>query len=76
MEFNFNIERILKNVSKDGVAFLSGEDRNEYTYEELKNIQFLLDRIGELSANVTKYIILIFKIILGTKITFTNNIWI
>ena len=56
MEFNFNIERTLKNVSKEGVAYISGEDRNKYTYEELKNIHFLLDKIGELSANVIKYI--------------------
>ena len=56
MEFNFNIERTLKNVSKEGVAYISGEDRNKYTYEDLKNIQFLLDKRGELSANVIKYI--------------------
>ena len=56
MEFNFNIERTLKNVSKEGVAYISGDDRNKYTYEELKNIHFLLDKIGELSAKVIKYI--------------------
>ena len=60
MEFNFNIERTLKNVSKEGVAFLSGEDHNKFTYEEIKNIYYLLDKVGELSAIV---IIFLYKFI-------------
>ena len=52
MEFKFNIQKTLKRVSNQGVAFLSGEDRNKYTYEELQNLHYLLDKIGELSAIV------------------------
>jgi hypothetical protein len=52
MEFNFNIQRTLKCVSNQGVAFISGEDRNKYSYEELQNIHYLLDKVGELSAIV------------------------
>ena len=52
MEFNFNIQKTIKNVSSQGVAFISGEDRNKYTYEELQNIHHLLDKVGELSAIV------------------------
>ena len=60
MEFNFNIESTLKNISKEGVAFLSGEDHNKFTYEEINNIYYLLDKIGELSAIV---IIFLYKFI-------------
>ena len=52
MEFNFNIEKTLKGVSKQGVAFLSGEDHNKFSQEEINNLYFLLDKIGELSAIV------------------------
>ena len=52
MEFNFNIEKTLKGVSKEGVAFLSGLDRNKYTHEEINNLYYLLDKVGELSAIV------------------------
>ena len=55
MEFKFNIENTLKNISNQGVAFLSGEDRDKYNYEELQNIYYLLDKIGDLSAKVIKY---------------------
>ena len=55
MEFKFNIENTLKNISNQGVAFLSGEDRDKYNYEELQNIYYLLDKIGDLSAKVKKY---------------------
>ena len=55
MEFKFNIENNLKNISNQGVAFLSGEDRDKYNYEELQNIYYLLDKIGDLSAKVKKY---------------------
>ena len=55
MEFKFNIENTLKNISNQGVAFLSGEDRDKYNYEELQNIYYLLDKIGDLSAKVIKH---------------------
>ena len=58
MEFNFNIEKALGGVSRQGVAFISGEEENKYSSENLKNINFLLDKIGELSAHVRINIII------------------
>ena len=52
MEFNFNIEKLLGPASKQGIVFLSGEDELKYSYEDLKNINILLDKIGKLSAQV------------------------
>jgi hypothetical protein len=52
MEFNFNIEKLLGPASKQGIVFLSGEDEFKYSYEDLKNINILLDKIGKLSAQV------------------------
>ena len=52
MEFSFNIEKLLGGVSKQGVAFISGEDEHKYSYEDLRNINILLDKIGKLSAQV------------------------
>ena len=52
MEFPFNIAKLLGGVSKEGVAFISGEDENKYSYEDLSNIHLLLDKIGKLSAKV------------------------
>ena len=52
MEFNFNIEKLLGPATQDGIVFLSGEDELKYSYEELKNINILLDKIGKLSAQV------------------------
>jgi len=52
MEFSFNIEKTLKCKNNKGIAFLSGEDHHKFNYEDLKNINFLLDKIGELSARV------------------------
>ena len=52
MEFSFNIEKVLGGVSKQGVAFISGEKENKYSYEDLQNINLLLDKIGKLSAQV------------------------
>ena len=63
MEFNFNIERALGGVSRQGVAFISGEEENKYSKENLKNIYFLLDTIGELSAHVNINIIIEKKLI-------------
>ena len=53
MEFKFNIEKALGGVSRQGVAFISGEDQNKYSYEDLNNINLLLDKIGQLSADVS-----------------------
>ena len=58
MEFNFNIEKLLGGTTNKGVAFISGEDELKYSYEDLKNINILLDKIGKLSAQVTKKIII------------------
>ena len=58
MEFNFNIEKALGGVSRQGVAFISGEEQNKYSSENLKNIHFLLDKIGDLSAHVRINIII------------------
>ena len=71
MEFSFNIERILGGISKDGVAFISGEDEHKYKYEDLKNINILLDKIGKLSAQVR---INLLNNILGSRFTNCYNI--
>ena len=52
MEFNFNIEKLLGPSTNQGVVFISGEDENKYSYEDLKNINILLDKIGKYSAKV------------------------
>ena len=54
MEFSFNIEKLLGGISKQGVAFISGEDEHKYSYEDLRNIDLLLDKVGKLSAQVRK----------------------
>ena len=70
MEFSFNIETLLGRVSKQGVAFISGEDENKYSYEDLRNINILLDKVGKLSAQVR----LIYIKNIGSRITNCNNI--
>ncbi len=75
MEFSFNIEKLLGGVTKQGVAFLSGEDENKYSYDDLRNINLLLDKIGKLSAKVRLIYIYIY-INLGSSIASCNNIWI
>ena len=74
MEFDFNIEKIL-GVSKNGVAFLSGNDQKKFTEKDFKNICFLLDKIGDLSAKVTIYFLtnLFIEKKLGTTITCSDN---
>ena len=57
MEFSFNIEKLLGGVSKQGVAFISGENETKYKYEDLRNINTLLDKVGKLSAQVRLYYI-------------------
>jgi len=54
MEFTFNIEKLLGPATKQGIVFLSGEDETKYSYEEIKNINVLLDKIGRYSAQVRK----------------------
>ena len=71
MEFSFNIEKTLGGVSKQGVAYISGENEHKYSNEDLKNINILLDKIGELSAHVR--IILKLIINLGSRIAYPNN---
>ena len=61
MEFSFNIEKLLGGVTKQGVAFLSGEEENKFDYENLKNINILLDKIGKFSAQVRYLYIKIFQ---------------
>ena len=73
MEFSFNIEKLLGGVSKQGVAFISGEEENKYAYEDLRNINILLDKIGKLSAKVRQNIKYITNI-LGSRIINSNNI--
>ena len=75
MEFSLNIEKLLGGVTKQGVAFLSGEDENKYSYDDLRNINLLLDKIGKLSAKVRLIYIYIY-INLGSSIASCNNIWI
>ena len=70
MEFSFNIETLLGGVSKQGVAFISGEDENKYSYENLRNINILLDKVGKLSAQVR----FIYIKNVGSRITNCNNI--
>ena len=53
-----NIKKALGGVSRQGVAFISGEEENKYSRESLKNINYLLDTIGELSAQVRINIII------------------
>ena len=72
MEFSFNIEKTLGGVSKQGVAYISGENEHKYSNEDLKNINILLDKIGELSAHVR--IILKLIINLGSRIAYPHNI--
>ena len=62
MEFSFNIEKLLGGVTKQGVAFLSGEEENKFNSEDLKNINILLDKIGKLSAQVRYLYIKIFRL--------------
>ncbi len=52
MKFNFNIEKLLGPLTNQEVVFISGEDENKYSYEDLKNINILLDKIGKYSAKV------------------------
>jgi len=74
MEFSFDIEKILGGITKQGVAFISGEEQNKYSYENIKLIKILLDKVGELSAHVSNYIYN--NSIIGSRITNTHYLWI
>ena len=50
------MEKILGGVTKQGVAFISGEEESKYSYDNLNNINMLLDKVGRLSAKVRKNI--------------------
>ena len=52
MDFDFNIENLLGGVSKNGIAFLSGQDQERFSSKDYNNICLLLDKIGDLSAKV------------------------
>jgi hypothetical protein len=56
------------------VAFISGEEQNKYSYENIKLIKILLDKVGELSAHVSNYIYN--NSIIGSRITNTHYLWI
>lgn len=55
MECNFDIEKTLGNVSKNGVGSISGADQDRYSEEDFTNICNLIDRIGKLSAIVSNF---------------------
>ena len=64
MEFDFNIEETIGNVTQDGIVYLSGQKQN-YNSKDFKNICTLLNTIGEFSAKV---ILKIYKKFLTTYI--------
>ena len=67
MEFTFNIEKLLGPVTNKGIVFISGEDEHKYSYEDLKNINILLDKIGKYSAQVCQYQIIFNFIIIQAQ---------
>jgi hypothetical protein len=52
MEFNFNIEKAIGNISNNGICFLDGRNYQKYNKQTFSNLCFLLDTIGNLSAKV------------------------
>ena len=57
MEFNFNIEKAIGNVSNNGIGLIEGKDYQKYNKQTYSNLCYLLDTIGNLSAQVKIYII-------------------
>jgi hypothetical protein len=57
MEFNFNIEKAIGNVSNNGICLIEGKDYQKYNKQTYSNLCYLLDTIGNLSAQVKIYII-------------------
>ena len=53
MEFDFNIEKAIGDISPNGVGFINGSKPGNFSREDYKNIYNLLDIIGELSAKVS-----------------------
>ena len=51
MEFDFNIEKTIGNVSKNGIVYISGQNQ-DYSAKDFENICTLINTIGELSAKV------------------------
>ena len=51
MEFDFNIEKTIGNVSKNGIVYISGQNQ-DYSAKDFENICILINTIGELSAKV------------------------
>ncbi len=52
MEFNFDIEKAIGNISENGIAFLDGRNYKQYNPQTYSNLRYLLDTIGNLSATV------------------------
>ena len=52
MEFNFDIEKAIGNISKNGIVLLDGRNYKQYDSQTYINLRNLLDTIGELSAKV------------------------
>ena len=71
MEFDFNIEEVIGNPSKNGIVYLSGRHKDSYSFQNLRNIYKLLDTVGEMSARVNIY--LIFNNHIGSRLAFYNN---
>ena len=57
MEFNFDIEKAIGNVSNNGIGLIEGKDYQKYNKQTYSNLCYLLDTIGNLSAQVKIYII-------------------
>ena len=62
MEFNFNIEKAIGNISENGIVFLDGRNYKQYDNQTYINLRNLLDTIGELSAKVRNNIYNLFFI--------------
>ena len=62
MEFNFDIEKAIGNISENGIVFLDGRNYKQYDSQTYINIRNLLDTIGELSAKVRNNIYNLFFI--------------
>ena len=73
MEFNFDIEKLLGPATKEGIVFISGENEFKYSYEELKNINILLDKIGKLSAQVSQNLKFIIFFFIGSRTSYSYN---
>ena len=62
MEFNFDIEKAIGNISENGIVFLDGRNYKQYDSQTYINLRNLLDTIGELSAKVRNNIYNLFFI--------------